>query len=681
MIFKLNSEDEYAHQYLYIDIPKHYTWNYSNHTWEPRKQREDKVVVRMNTVSLNDPERFAVRLLLSHRKGCKSYEDLRTINGTTYSTFMETCKVLKLLDDQNIWDDTMREASMTKMPDQLRQLFVIIITQNEGVDTIMLWNNHKQKLSEDFFINLISNQRTETISLEKKHQMAEQKAYVEINKMMEALNVSLTTHNLILPTEEGIEYDNIFQMMEEEMESVSELIQTLNEKQRLAFDEIMSGINKPDGQKLFFIDGPGGSGKTYLYNVLMKQFEQMGKKVLPLAFTGIASTLLKNGRTIHSTFKFELQSDKFTQCHIDPYSSDSDIFREIDVIIIDEISMVNKYLFEAINSFMQTCNRNEFLFGGKTVIVGGDFRQTLPILSMNSSSCEIVSCCANKSLLWNNFTSFTLTANMRSSNQTKFNDWLLQIGNGSIGEPLNEKDDDFKTVPLKFGKHSTDLVKDVFGDNINKLTKEELGSRVILMTTNAQSRLLNNEISEKLNGEFREYPSVDKCDNKNDSEIFTTEFLNKLEVPSLPPHILKLKVGQIVMLMRNINTSIGLCNGTRLIIKELKNNFIVCEKLNESDQYLIPKCTLSPTDQDVPLKMKRLQFPLITSFCMTINKSQGQSFGRVGVDLSNNPFSHGQLYVALSRIKDHTKLFFSTDKKKENMFVTTNVVYQQVFQQ
>jgi ATP-dependent DNA helicase PIF1 len=138
------------------------------------------------------------------------------------------------------------------------------------------------------------------------------------------------------------------------------------------------------------------------------------------------------------------------------------------------------------------------------------------------------------------------------------------------------------------------------------------------------------------------------------------------------------------MLLRNLDVSSGLCNGTRLAVTHLGVNVVGAQIVtgsNIGDIVYIPRMKLLPSDANVSISFQRLQFPLCVCFAMSINKSQGQTLGEVGLYLPRPIFTHGQLYVAVSRVKTRSGLkILITDDNEKAKNSTVNVVYPEVFQ-
>jgi len=156
------------------------------------------------------------------------------------------------------------------------------------------------------------------------------------------------------------------------------------------------------------------------------------------------------------------------------------------------------------------------------------------------------------------------------------------------------------------------------------------------------------------------------------------ELLHSQKISGLPNHCLNLKVGAPVILLRNLNQSIGLCNGTRLIVSKLGDRVIEAKVITDSkfgETVLIPRINLTQSNLS-DLQLRRRQFLLKLAFAMTINKSQGQTLNRVGIYLPRPVFSHGQLYVVLSRVSSHSGLkVLLCNKRGVPVDITKNVVY------
>ena len=211
-----------------------------------------------------------------------------------------------------------------------------------------------------------------------------------------------------------------------------------------------------------------------------------------------------------------------------------------------------------------------------------------------------------------------------------------------------------------------------------------MDGRAILAPANKKVDSINNLISDSFPGQPVVLTSSDEVINPDDLQRYNTEYLNTLTPSGMPSHRLFLKEGMPLMLLRNLNPKMGLCNGTRLIFHKVHKNYLLecCIVGGEFNtrKILIPRINTRPKDREFPFEWCRRQFPVRAAFAMTINKSQGQTLRDVGVWLSDPCFSHGQLYVALSRVGSPSsiKLAIRTiDDKPVN--ATCNVVYKEVF--
>ena len=457
-----------------------------------------------------------------------------------------------------------------------------------------------------------------------------------------------------------------------------------NVQQQQVYDAAMDTINHNRGQ-LLFIQSAGGCGKTFVCNTIAAAVRAQGKIALCVASSGIAALLLEGGRTAHSTFRIPICLDEASTCSIRRGSETHQVLEQTAVIIWDEVPMQHKHAVDAVDRTLRDLLRKPTLpFAGITVIFGGDFRQTLPVIPRGTRQ-QIISASLRRSSLWPHIKVHRLEQNMRLE-QTAENvahaDWLLEIGGGRTVDDREQI-----TIPEQM------ICADNSIDNIINFTYPDIEvgghddqyylDRTLLSCTNDDVDNNNAMILARFPGVEKVLLSADTVESEEaDFQPYPTEYLNSLKAGGLPLAKLALKVGCPVMLLRNLDPLIGLCNGTRLIVMEIGERVLKCRIISGDRKFagnivFIPRISLTPSAENLLIPLRRHQFPVRLAFCMTINKSQGQSVKRVGLDLRSPVFSHGQLYVALSRCTSANRIKVLLNEQNVDR-KTANIVYREI---
>lgn len=326
--------------------------------------------------------------------------------------------------------------------------------------------------------------------------------------------------------------------------------------------------------------------------------------------------------------------------------------------------MQNRYDIEAVDRMLRDVRKDDRPFGGIATCFCGDFRQILPVVK-GAESGRIAQSTLRRSYLWSHIQVLRLTENMRLRNPNLteqgradmelFAQDLLDVGNGTApstggrdaanwhtGWPKEEED----TIP--------GLIQAVYKDLGPHQPRAFYTARAILTTLNKNVADINRQVLDQFPGMKTVCNSRDEVVNEEDSALLPTEVMNAFEPVSLPPHYLELKKDCPVMLLRNLEQKAGLCNGTRLQVRHIGVTALDVHILggdHDGERHFIPRIPLAPPESnELHAPFRRYQFPVRLAFAMTINKSQGQSLQHVGVSLQPEPFAHGQLYVALSRV-------------------------------
>ena len=302
---------------------------------------------------------------------------------------------------------------------------------------------------------------------------------------------------------------------------------------------------------------------------------------------------------------------------------------------------------------------------------------------------QITDACLRRSPLWRHFETFRLVDNMRARQAADGRDpvaveafcqWLLELGEGRL--PADEDGTIQLPADLCMDADLPQVTRWVFGD-LHAAPDDPawMAARAVLAVRNADVDALNALATEAFPGEATQLVSADAAvGDPEDGLQIPQEYLNTLCVPGMPPHQLSLKPGMPVMLLRNLSPSEGLCNGSRLIVRRvisgrLLEATIACGP-QQGRQVFLPRVALRPPEDAFPFTWERRQFPVRPAFAMTVHKAQGQTLGRVAVLLSEPAFTHGQLYVAASRVGRPDQLRFALPAGRGHR--TTNVVYRTV---
>ena len=244
-------------------------------------------------------------------------------------------------------------------------------------------------------------------------------------------------------------------------------------------------VNFPsDISHAFFVDGLGGAGKTFLYNTILSTVRaNRGGIGIAVASSGIAALLLEGGRTAHSRFQIPINElDSNSTCCITKQLKQAQFILATNVIIWDEAPMQSKWTFEAVDKTLRDLTGIDKPFGGKVIVMGGDFRQVLPIIA-HASRAKTVDAALNRSELWRHIRVLNLHLNMRvqlllesgdtasANRQANFASWLQRVvGDGTEQTYSIHEDDDMIRIPEELcvgcnkHDHMEQLIEKVYGD-------------------------------------------------------------------------------------------------------------------------------------------------------------------------------------------------------------------------
>ncbi|KAG2695935.1 hypothetical protein I3760_07G034500 [Carya illinoinensis] len=508
--------------------------------------------------------------------GPLSFHHLKTVNGILAPTFHEATTMHVLLQKDNSLEECLYKASLYQMSFNLRRLFTTILVYCNPTNPRDFWERFEQDMSADF--QLVgcssSNIRTETLHF--------------ISTILESMGRDINLFHLM---DQNIDFDKD-EFLCREIDD--ELAIPIPEEDLHASTLINILSNQATA---FFIDGPDGIGKTFLYKARLATIRAKQLISLATVLSSVAASILHGSRIAHSRIKISLDANKNFTYNVSKQSGLARLLQRIKLIIWDEAPMSGKESIEALDKMLKDINDSELSFGEKVIVLGGDFRNGLPPITING--------------------------------HVRFPAAML--------------------IPYENDAVSLDHLVDAVFYNISDYSTNisNMMNQAILTQKNSYVEEINTLLIHRFLGELKQYYSFDESIDASEQSIMK-DFVHTLIPNGLPLHELLLKQNCPIMLLRNIHPSEGLCNGTQLICRNFDRNVIHAEIIvghHSGKNVFIQRIPFLPNPDE------------------------------------NSVFSHGQLYVALSRTKTiyAIKILIrrgSTNEPEKNC--TKNIVYTEV---
>nr|GEU33484.1 DNA helicase [Tanacetum cinerariifolium] len=491
----------------YIDFTKEFMWYSDTKSWRWRQRRNS---------------------------GCKTFDDIRTVNKRLYPTFRAACEALGFLGDDKEWHTALEEVAFSESSQQLRSLFVQILIFCDVADPMRLWKSFWKRMSDDVPRTISNSLHIQDLYMNDPE--LEGSVLYEVEAILK--NYSKTVADFGLPplSPKSIDALKNRELMEEKSynraelaKEVAILVPKLNSDQKTIYDMVLRAAYE-NKQEMIFVYGHGGTGKTFLWRTLINSMRSEGKIVLAVVSSGIASLLLPAAHTAYS------------RC-----------FEALDRTLRDVLDVPEK------------------LFGGKTIVLG----ENVPLLQPGLNKYEKTRAA--------NFASWLLE---------------LGDGKTGIVEENSDDDSSWITVLEEFCiTDETSGLKNLIGfiydeNTLQHPTTADLQQKAIVCLKNTTADEINETVLGMLHGKSMVYTSSDEAipvesDRGEVELLYPPDYLNTLQFSGFPSHRLELKVGAPIMLLRNMNLQGGMCKGTLMIIKKLSSRLIKVNVKIESENAFI----------------------------------------------------------------------------------------------
>lgn len=689
----------------YIQFPSYFSYQ-PRRGWQalPSGNRRFRPVGRLPQVSVqHEEELFYLRVLLCHITAGQVQEILgrlgpyevpsvsHLMNG--YESFKEACQDRGLANDDSEWQMAIAEAAETSSYSRhVLDLLAYILVWNSPSNPHSLFERAWTSIAcspntADGNPRMLSAVVRYDVNMTAVRRLS---AWIIVMDELLASGVTDSEARLRLPTLSQAESEVVEHLRESparnqrlieeernynagrERDQFARMYGEMNEEQRSFVDAFVSAFEHagtaeelsqhPDPEWpgfVAFLSAYAGCGKTFVERALCHYVRGRSSIVLACAATGIASLLLDGGTTLHSRLKAPLtvsaDDPSSTRLGINMRSMEASLVREAKVLLMDEAVMFRWALIEAVDrSFREIRGIADKPFGGVLVVMGGDFRQTLPI-ERHAQRAQTVEMCVSRWPAWMaalhssvgggvSVNEYMLATNLRAerlareaptdgerSRIRRWARWLERLGDGELGGAEDEGGEADLSEwpelchPVRNVAGVQAMLRDVYDcpdAELGSQTADFWSQRAIVTPRHVCVDYLNELMLARLPGDEIELTSADvvDLDDRGGAEI-TSDFLNAQNPAGMPPHALKLKLNAVVILLRNLDRRRGLVNGTRLQVEDVRNNRLLrCRILTgarKGQTCVIPRIKLKPSTSNLPVNWYRVQFPVKLAYAMS----------------------------------------------------------------
>jgi ATP-dependent DNA helicase PIF1 len=434
----------------------------------------------------------------------------------------------------------------------------------------------------------------------------------------------------------------------------------LSLEQKFAFEKIRQGNN-------VFITGPGGTGKSRLIKYISNWADENKRQISICAMTGCAAILLDcNAKTIHSWSGIKLAkgpTEEIIQSLLKRKNAIK-IWKKTSILVLDEVSMLSRRLFELLDNIGKRVRKNNLPFGGIQLIFSGDFYQLPPVPENEEEETQFCFESPYWEITFPKSNNIELKTIFRQTDP-QYIQLLMEVRKGNISEENAKLLEILSNKVFNKEEHNGCPITKLYPvrnkvDAINRIMFEKLQE-----TEYEYEFISKTDCVTYLDGTNNPISLQDLKNGKElDAKDIEMEIKSMISQTQISP-TLSLKIGAAVMCTSNLNLSLGICNGSQGIIVD------ICASNHSDGGYdELPLVQFTNgVKMKIPIKYYHSQnyptiaigqIPLCLAWALTIHKIQGATLDMAEIDIGHSIFECGQTYVALSRIKTQKGLYLSS---------------------